>query len=59
MAAPRNPAKKHSRHGASRGTVGSRNPLVDLPAAGCDLPVPDLPPGRDWSERECARWEEL
>lgn len=57
MPAPRNAAKPHSR--VNRGTIGSRTPLLDLPAAGCDLPVPDLPAGREWSEHERDRWEEL
>lgn len=57
MPAPRNAAKPHSR--AHRGSVGSRQALVTLPAAGCDLPVPDLPAGREWSEVEVARWREL
>lgn len=33
--------------------------MVDLPAAGCDLPVPDLPAGREWTEHDRARWDEL
>lgn len=57
MPAPRNAAKPHSR--ANRGTVGSRQALVDLPAQGCVLPVTDLPSGRDWSEAESSRWTEL
>lgn len=57
MPAPRNAAKPHSR--ANRGTVGSRVALLELPAAGCDLPVPEMPAGREWSEQEKARWVEL
>lgn len=57
MPAPRNASKPHSR--AHRGTVGSRQALIDLPATGCDLPVPDLPAGRDWTGHERARWAEL
>ena len=53
----RNPAKPYSR--AHRGQMGARVPLLDLPAAGCELPVPDLPAGREWDEHERARWEEL
>jgi hypothetical protein len=30
-----------------------------LPAAGSDLPVPDMPAGREWSAAERDRWEEL
>jgi hypothetical protein len=33
--------------------------LVELPRGGCTAPVPDLPAGREWSEIEAARWEEL
>lgn len=57
MPAPRNANKPHSR--VHRGTVGSRQALIDLPAEGCDLPVPDMPAGREWSEIERARWVEL
>lgn len=38
---------------------GPRSALVELSAAGCDLPVPPVPAGRDWSEHERARWTEL
>lgn len=57
MPAPMNAAKPHSR--AHRGPVGSRQALTELPAAGCDLPVPPLPMGRDWAAEEQARWDEL
>ncbi|GAA4554349.1 hypothetical protein GCM10023175_52010 [Pseudonocardia xishanensis] len=30
-----------------------------LPAEGCDLPVPDLPAGREWTEDERELWAEL
>ncbi|KUO21557.1 hypothetical protein AQJ91_09040 [Streptomyces dysideae] len=30
-----------------------------LPADGCTLPVPDLPLGRDWTDAERVRWDEL
>ena len=36
-----------------------RAALVLLPAEGCTLPVPDLPAGREWSEVERDRWEQL
>ncbi|MFC7503199.1 hypothetical protein [Nocardioides sp. GCM10030258] len=39
--------------------MGSRQALVDLPASGCDLPVPDMPDGRDWTTTERSRWSEL
>lgn len=51
----RNPAKPHSR--AHRGT--GRQALVELPASGCDLPVPRLPRGREWSKEERALWRNL
>lgn len=57
MPVPRNPAKPHSR--AHRGTVGSRQALTELPATGCDLPVPAMPTGREWSDSERERWVEL
>lgn len=56
MPAQRNPSKPTSRY---RGNVGARVALVELPAAGCKLPVPDLPVGREWSDHEQARWVEL
>jgi hypothetical protein len=57
MPPKKNPAKPYSR--AHRGGMGSRQALVDLPATGCDLPVPEIPGGREWSEPERARWAEL
>jgi hypothetical protein len=57
MAAPRNASKPYSR--AHRGTVGSRQALVELPAVGCGLPVPAMPPSREWGKDEQARWAEL
>lgn len=59
MPAPRNAAKPRSRVNRRPVETGARNALVDLPASGCDLPVPDIPGGRDWSEAELARWAEL
>lgn len=57
MPQKRNPAKPYSR--AHRGTMGSRQALIDLPATGCSLPVPAMPTGREWSKEERARWAEL
>jgi len=57
MPAARNAAKPYSR--AHRGSVGSRQALLELPATGCTLPVPKMPAGREWSTVERARWKEL
>lgn len=57
MPPKKNPQKPHSR--VHRGSVGSRAALIDLPATGCGLPVPDLPAGREWNTHERERWEEL
>jgi hypothetical protein len=57
MPAPRNASKPHSR--AHRGSVGSRLALVELPAIGCALPVPEMPSGREWTDVERERWHEL
>ena len=57
MPAPLNAAKPRCR--AHGGTFGAVRALVDLPAEGCKLPVPDLPAGREWSDTERSRWEEL
>lgn len=55
-----NPAKDRSRYTAGRSSeraAKSRRVIV-LPAV-CDDPVPDLPPGRDWSDAERNMWETL
>lgn len=57
MPAPRNPAKPNSR--AHRGSVGAKNPLIELPATGCELPIPKIPTGANWSRAQRARWREL
>lgn len=59
MAAPRNASKPHSRAHRRPVTSGPRSALVELPAAGCTLPVPDPPKGRKWSREELERWREL
>jgi len=54
----RNPAKPRSR--ANEGTSTRRGSgLIDLPADGCDLPVPRLPKGREWSSEERKQWRTL
>lgn len=57
MPPPKNAAKPHSR--AHRGEMGSRQALVELPAEGCELPAPDMPAGRAWTQNQRARWVEL
>lgn len=57
MPPKRNPAKRHIR--AHRGNIGSRQALIEWPASGCDLPIPEIPNRRDWSDSEQSRWEEL
>jgi hypothetical protein len=59
MPAPRNAAKPHSRAHRRPVTSGPRSALTELPASGCTLPVPKMPPGRVWSREEKARWREL
>lgn len=55
MASPHpDPSKPHSRYRQK-----GRANLVVLPADGCDLPAPDLPPGREWSDTERKVWAEL
>ncbi len=39
--------------------MGSRQALVELPATGCDLPIPSLPTGPEWTRAQRARWKEL
>lgn len=59
MPAPRNATKPHSRAHRRPVSSGPRHALIDLPAAGCNLPVPKMPPGREWTRHEKARWREL
>lgn len=59
MPAPRNAAKPHSRARRRSVTSGPLSALVELPASGCALPVPDPPTGRKWSRPELDRWQEL
>ena len=54
-----NPAKGRSRYTSSRASErGGKRRLVVLPPT-CDLPVPDLPPGRRWTKAERQTWQEL
>ncbi|MEU6339957.1 hypothetical protein ABZ883_03275 [Streptomyces sp. NPDC046977] len=56
MPAQRDPTKPYSRAHRGQGRVSN---VVDLPAAGCLLPVPSMPAGRAWTDEDRARWEEL
>jgi hypothetical protein len=58
MPAPRTFAAEHSR-AHRRPAPTSRAALVILPAGGTDLPVPPMPAGRDWTDDERQRWDEL
>lgn len=49
----KNPSKAYSKAGRNQAGV------IVLPASGCDLPVPDLPKGRNWSEQERDTWETI
>lgn len=59
MGAPRNFTKPNSRAHRRPSQAAARAALIDLPAGGCDLPVPDLPAGREWTNEDRTRWEEL
>ena len=59
MPKPRNVTKPHSRAHRRPVTSGPRSAMIDLPAAGCPLPVPKPPAGREWSGPELERWAEL
>ncbi len=52
------PETKYSR-AHREGGKQPRAGLVVLPLSGCDLPVPDLPAGRVWSDAERTMWAEL
>lgn len=56
---PKNAAKPTSRTHRRPPSPAVRAALVDLPAGGCDLPVPPMPRGREWSDLERERWVEL
>lgn len=58
MGTQRNMTKPNSR--AYRPQAAAiRAALVELPADGCTLPVPDLPQSRTWTDVEKDRWVEL
>ena len=60
MPPQKNLTKPNSR--AFRAQTGRKRPGIgytELPAEGCDLPIPKLPAGREWSRVERARWREL
>lgn len=57
MAGPaQNPMKPNSRRYRSTNIRGA---VIELPAEGCDLPVPKMPPGRVWAKEEKALWRSL
>lgn len=58
MGVPRNHAKPNSRAHRRPPQASARAALVDLPAAGCDLPVPEMP-AREWTDADRSRWAEL
>jgi hypothetical protein len=57
------PQKNHltpnSRAHRRPSSPSQRAALVVLPPEGCELPVPKIPRGRQWSTIEKARWKEL
>ena len=55
----RNATKPHSRAHRRQLSGPGVVRIIDLPAEGCALPVPDVPAGREWSEAERERWTEL
>ena len=59
MSAARDALAPNSRAHRRPPSPSQRAAVVDLPAGGCDLPVPDLPAGRAWSAGEAGRWAEL
>ena len=59
MPTPQNRGKKHSRAYRGPGGPVTGPALLELPASGCALPVPDLPHGRVWEPHERERWTEL
>jgi len=54
-----NRGKERSRAYRGPGGAGTGPVLLELPASGCALPVPELPTGREWADHERARWVEL
>ncbi|WP_446676966.1 phage terminase small subunit [Rhodococcus aetherivorans] len=55
----RNHSAPNSRAHRRPNSPAQRAALVVLPKEGCDLPVPKIPAGRQWSRTEKARWKEL
>lgn len=51
-----NPLKPNSRRYR---TASVRGAVIELPAEGCDLPVPKVPSGREWSKEERSLWRTL
>lgn len=59
MGTPRNFSAPNSRAHRRPPSPTARAALVVLPAAGCELPVPRMPAGREWTTVERRRWREL
>lgn len=61
MVAPgprRDLSNPNSREYRGKGARRATGPVV-LPLAGCDLPAPDMPSGRDWTPAERDLWQAL
>lgn len=50
-----NPTKPNSRHRSP----GVRSGLIELPAQGCDLPIPRLPKSGNWSPEDRKLWRNI
>ena len=59
MPPQKNWTKPNSRAHRRPNTGAQRAALVVLPSQGCELPVPAISAGREWSDNEKARWTEL
>ena len=53
------PTSNANKPNSRRRRSGAHSGLIDLPAEGCVLPVPQLPKGRKWSPEERKLWQNL